>query len=171
MKVLETERLSFRKLTDDDGEFMLQLLNEPSFIANIADRGVRNVEQAQAYIANGPGASYVNNGFGMYAVELKDTGEMIGVCGLLKREGLDDPDIGYAYLPKYWGKGYASEAASAVIAHEKQTIGVKRVVAIVAPHNQPSINVLQKIGLRYDRMITLPRNDEEIMFFVPKDDI
>lgn len=149
---------------------MLQLLNEPSFIANIADRGVRTVEQAQAYIANGPGASYANNGFGMYAVTLKNSGEIIGVCGLIRREGLDDPDIGYAYLPRYWSKGYASEAASAVIAYERQTHGVRRVVAIVAPHNQASINVLQKIGLRYDRMITLPKNDEEIMFFVPKDE-
>jgi RimJ/RimL family protein N-acetyltransferase len=168
-KVLETESLILRHLTDGDGEFMLKLLNEPSFIANIADRGVRTVEQAQQYVANGPGASYVNNGFGLYAVELKNTSEIIGVCGLIKREGLDDPDIGYAYLPAYWSKGYAYEAASAVIDYEKKTLGLKRVVAIVSPHNKASIRVLEKAGLRYEGMITLPRDGDPVMFFVPEE--
>ncbi|HEY3474967.1 MAG TPA: GNAT family N-acetyltransferase, partial [Anaerolineales bacterium] len=114
MTILETERLLLRQLETDDASFILELLNEPSFIQNIGDRNVRTLEDACAYIVNGPVKSYERNGFGLYLVALKDTNESIGMCGLIRREGLEDVDIGYALFPKFWSKGYAAEAALAV---------------------------------------------------------
>src|SRR5690349_12434898 len=111
---IETARLCLRELTPDDGEFILRLLNEPSFIQNIGDRGVRTIEDARAYIVNGPIASYQKYGFGLLLVELKESGESIGICGLLKRDVLEDPDIGYALLPEFWSRGYAYESATAL---------------------------------------------------------
>src|SRR5579871_4161960 len=111
MRILETERLLIRHLTLDDAVFILELLNEPAFIRNIADRGVRSIEDAQGYIQNGPFASYSKNGFGLFAVELKATGIPIGICGLIRRDVLPDVDIGYALLERYWKNGYAYEAA------------------------------------------------------------
>ena len=109
MTVIETERLVLRHLSTEDAGFILELLNEPSFIRNIGDRGVRTIEGANTYILNGPVASYARNGFGLYLVKLKETDESIGMCGLIKRDTLDDVDIGYALLPRFWSKGYAVE--------------------------------------------------------------
>jgi RimJ/RimL family protein N-acetyltransferase len=168
MRILETERLIIRHLTQDDGEFILELLNEPGFIQNIADRGVRTIEDAQAYIRDGPAASYANNGFGLFAVELKETGVPIGMCGLIRRDVLPDVDIGYALLERYWNKGYAYEAAAAVLNYGYKTIGLKRIVAITAPDNDASAKVLEKIGLQFDRIIDLPDHGGESKLFVPK---
>jgi len=168
MRILETERLIIRHLTQEDGEFILELLNEPGFIQNIADRGVRTIEDAQAYIQDGPGASYAKNGFGLFAVELKETGIPIGMCGLIRRDVLPDVDIGYALLERYWNKGYAYEAAAAVLNYGYQAIGLKRIVAITAPHNDASAKVLEKIGLQFDRIIDLPGHGGESKLFVPK---
>ncbi len=110
--VLETHRLRLRRLSVDDAGFILRLLNEPSFIQNIGDRNVRTIEEARAYILNGPVASYETHGFGLWMVETKDAGTHIGICGLLKREVLEDVDIGYALLPEFWSRGYALESAS-----------------------------------------------------------
>jgi RimJ/RimL family protein N-acetyltransferase len=168
MKVLETERLIIRHLTPEDGEFILELLNESSFIRNIADRGVRTVEDAQAYIQNGPAESYAKNGFGLFAVELKQTGLPIGMCGLIRRDVLPDVDIGYALLERYWNKGYAQEAAAAVLNYGYKTIGLKRIVAITALDNDASANVLEKIGLQFDSIVDLPGHGGESKLFVPK---
>jgi RimJ/RimL family protein N-acetyltransferase len=165
LKILETERLTLRQLSTDDAEFMLALLNEPSFIQNIGDRGVRTLAEASSYILNGPVASYTQNGFGLYLVVLKKTNESIGMCGLVKRDGLDDIDIGYAFLPKFWSKGYAVESALAVKAYAKNTIGLHRIVAITDPSNEGSIRVLEKIGLRFERMIKLSDDDIELNLF------
>ena len=115
MTVLETERLSLRQFTVDDAQFILTLLNEPSFLRYIGDKQVRNLEDARQYILNGPVASYERNGFGLYLVELKESYTPIGMCGFLKREELPDPDIGFAFLPEFWSKGFAFEAAAAVL--------------------------------------------------------
>jgi RimJ/RimL family protein N-acetyltransferase len=163
--VLETERLSLRQLTNDDSLFILELLNEPSFIQNIGDRNVRTIEDARAYILNGPVTSYEKNGFGLYLVVLKETNDSIGMCGLIKRDGLEDVDIGYALLPKFWSKGYAVEAARAVKEYAKDVIGLKRLVAIVDPANEGSIRVLEKIGLRYETMIRLSADDIDLKLF------
>jgi RimJ/RimL family protein N-acetyltransferase len=110
-------------------------------------------------------ASYERFGFGLYAVELKETGELIGMCGLLKRDSLTDPDIGFAFLPKFWKKGYAFESAAAVIRYGTHVLGVKRVLAITLPENAGSIRVLEKIGLRFERMIKMAEDEPELKLF------
>lgn len=167
MKILETERLLLRHLSNDDAEFMLELLNDPSFIQNIGDRRIRSLEGARVYIKNGPVASYAQHGFGLYLVELKETGEPIGICGLIRREKLEDVDIGYAFLPRFWSKGYAFESAQAVKEYARAVIGLKRIVAITDPNNTGSIRVLEKIGMKFEKMVKLSDDDIELkLFFV-----
>jgi ribosomal-protein-alanine N-acetyltransferase len=165
MKILETDRLLIRQLTVDDANFILELLNDPSFIQNIGDRNVRTVEDAKAYVLNGPVASYAKNGFGLSLVILKATGESIGMCGLIKRDVFEDVDIGYAYLPRYWTKGYAIEAALAMKSYAKETVRLNRLVAIVDPANTGSIRVLEKLGMKFEKMIRLSQDDIELKFF------
>ncbi|HEX6746560.1 MAG TPA: GNAT family N-acetyltransferase [Longimicrobium sp.] len=153
MIVVETERLRLRHFIADDAEFVLRLLNEPSFLQNIGDRGVRSVDDAVRYLENGPIASYARHGHGLNAVMLKETGERIGMCGLLKREQYDDVDVGYAFLPEFWGKGYAVEAASAVLEHGRRTLGLTRAIALVSPGNAGSVRVLEKLGFAFSRTV------------------
>ncbi len=149
--VTETQRLQLHRFDANDAAFVLQLVNEPSWLEFIGDKGVRTLDDARAYIANGPVAMYASHGHGLYRVELKSTGEVIGMCGLIKRDTLPDVDIGYAFLPAHWGKGYAEEATRATLAHARDALDMPRVVAIVTPTNAPSIRLLEKIGLRYER--------------------
>jgi len=165
MKILETDRLILRQFSTEDAEFILELVNEPSFIQNIGDRGVRTLEDARAYILRVAISSYEKNGFGLYLVELKEAGQAIGMCGLIKRDGLEDVDIGYAFLPKFWSKGYAREAALAVKDYARDAVGLKRLVAITDPENQGSIRVLENIGLKYEKMIRLSEDDIELKLF------
>jgi RimJ/RimL family protein N-acetyltransferase len=165
MKVLETDRLILRHLTTDDAEFILQLLNEPSWLRFIGDKGVRNLEDARAYILKGPVEMYSRMGFGLYLVELKEEGLAIGMCGLIKRDSLKDVDIGFAFLPKYWGKGYAFEAASAVMAYGRNVLGLKRIVAITSVDNDSSAKLLEKLGLRFEEMVKLSGESEEVKLF------
>lgn len=167
MNVLETDRLTIRKLNVEDALFVFRLVNEPAFLRFIGDRGVRTLDDARKYILDGPTDSYNRFGFGLYLVELKENGTPIGMCGLLKRESLEDVDIGYAYLPEFWGKGYASEAAAAMMAFGKSAFGLERIVAVVSKENYDSIKVLEKIGLQFERMIQLYEGDEEIKLFTP----
>jgi RimJ/RimL family protein N-acetyltransferase len=163
--MLDTERLTLRRFSVDDAAFIRELLNDPSFVRNIGDKGVRSDEDAAAYIQNGPIASYERFGFGLYAVELKDTGELIGMCGLLKRDSLTDPDIGFAFLPKFWAKGYALESAAAVISYGKNVLGLERMLAITKSDNIGSIRVLEKIGLRFERMIKMSEDEPKLKLF------
>lgn len=167
MIVLETQRLILRRLTTDDAEFIFGLVNEPSFIRNIGDKGVRTLEDARQYLLNSPIESYRRHGFGLFRVDLKEGGTPIGMCGLLKRDTLEDVDIGFAFFPRYWSKGYASEAAAAVMEHGRKTLGIARIVGVVSPDNQGSINVLQKLGLKFERMVRLAPSDIEIKLFSP----
>src|SRR4051812_17360996 len=128
MRVLETERLILRRFTVDDAEFVLTLLNEPSFLRYIGDKKVRNLEDARQYILNGPVASNERNGFGLNVVELKEQRTRIGMCGLLKRDELPEPDIGFALLPRFWNKGLAREAATAILNHAHETLKLERVL-------------------------------------------
>jgi RimJ/RimL family protein N-acetyltransferase len=164
--ILETERLSIRHLSTNDAPFILELLNDPSFIQNIGDRSVRTIKDAESYILKGPVASYEKNGFGLNLVILKETGESIGTCGLIKRDTLDDVDIGYAFLPKFWSMGYAVESAFAVLQYGLMVHGLKRIVGITLPENKGSVRVLEKIGLKFEKMVKLAGDDEELMLFV-----
>jgi [ribosomal protein S5]-alanine N-acetyltransferase len=150
MYLFETARLRFDYVTLDDAAFALELLNEPVYIQNIADKGVRDIAGAEAYLRDGAIASYAKHGHGLYKVTLKETGEPIGMCGLIRREILEDPDLGYAYLQRHHGNGYASEAGAAVLEHGRRQMHIGRIVAITTPQNTGSIRVLEKLGFHYD---------------------
>ena len=163
--LLETERLTLRELTEGDADFMVGLMNEASYVRFIGDRGVRTAADARAYLLKGPMASYRRFGFGMYLVALKTENTPIGVCGLIKRDTLDDVDIGFAFLPEFRTQGYALESATAVMRYGKDTVGLTRVVAIVTPDNDRSIGLLSKLGLRFERMITWPEDGTELKLY------
>lgn len=163
--VLETPRLVLRRLTVDDAPFMLTLLNEPSFFANIGDKGVRTLDQARQFLLDSHIASYERNGYGHYRVDVKETGEPIGTCGLINREALKAIDVGFAYLPAYWSKGYATEAALAVMDYGRRQLGVQKIVAIVSPHNSGSIRVLEKLGLRFEKPVQMAAGGETIHLY------
>ena len=165
MKVLETERLSLRWLATDDAAFILGLLNEPSWLQFIGDRGVRTVDDARNYILNGPVEMYARLGFGLYMVELKEDSSPMGLCGLIKRDFLEDVDVGFAFLPRYWGQGYAYEAAAAVLAYGQEVVGLKRIVAITALDNHRSARLLEKLGLRFERLVGYPGEDQAVRLF------
>lgn len=165
LSVLETERLSLRLMSADDAVFILQLLNEPSWLHFIGDRGVRTLADAQDYILNSIVEMYSRLGFGFYVVELRDDKTPIGLCGLVKREFLEDVDIGYALLPTYWGKGYAFEAALAVMAYGAGELGLQRIMAIASANNQRSMRLLEKLGLQFEREMISPINNERVMLF------
>lgn len=163
--VFETERLVLRRFTTGDTAFIVRLLNEPSFIENIADRGVRTDDDARAYLLDGPLASYEKNGFGLWLVLERATGEAIGMCGLIRRDVLDDVDVGYAFLPEHWGKGYAAEAVEGTLRHGVERCGLARIVAVVNPGNERSISLLRKLGFTYERMVRLDPADIETKLF------
>lgn len=163
--LLETSRLELRRLSEDDAPFILALLNEPSFIRNIGDRGVRTIDAARGYIAQGPMASYARFGFGLYLVEVTAPRTSIGICGVLKRDELPDADIGFAYLPAYWSQGYAREAAEAVKAYARDTLALPRLLAIVSPANDSSIRLLEKLGFRFTSLTRLTPEAEELKLF------
>ncbi len=165
MKVLETNRVILRWISPDDAEFILGLLNEPSWLRFIGDRGVRTLEDARGYILKGPVEMYARYGFGLYVVELKENGSPIGICGLIKRDFLDDVDVGFAFLPHYWQQGYGYESASAVIAYGTGVIGLKRIVAITALDNHSSARLLEKLGLRFEQMISYPDDGADVRLF------
>lgn len=168
MLVCETPRLRVRRLeAERDAPFILALVNEPSWLRNIGDRGVRNLDDARAYIVNGPLASYAKHGFGLFRVELHESGEPIGMCGLLKRDWLADVDVGFAFFPAFWGKGYALESAVGVIDWARAACGVTRVAGIVRPDNRASIRVLEKLGMRFERIITSPEGQASGLYTPP----
>lgn len=162
MTVLQTERLILRYLQQTDAPFMVQLLNDPSWIKYIGDRGVRTIEQAEAYLQAGPMASYAQHGFGLYLVE-RD-GVPMGMCGLVKRDQLTDVDVGFAFLPQFTGQGYAYEAATAVIHHAQTHLNLSRLVAITASENGRSQRLLQKLGFQFEKMVDWSA-EEQVMLF------
>jgi RimJ/RimL family protein N-acetyltransferase len=166
MNILETERLALRELAPGDEAFILELLGEPAFLKNIGDRGVRSLEDASGYIASSAIASYRKNGFGMYRVALKESDVAAGICGLVKREGLDGPDLGFAFLERFWNRGYASEAAAAILVHARHKLSLGRVLAITALENRGSMRVLEKLGFRFDGITKLPGHAAESRLFV-----
>ena len=155
----KTERLTLSPPTPDDAPFVLELLNDPGWIANIGDRGVRTLDEARAYIAD----RFMKS---LWLVVRDASGEPVGMCGIVEgREGLDSPDIGYAYLARHSGKGYATEAARVVLKHAREVLGLKKIAAITSPDNTASQRVLEKIGLKFVQMINLPGHAEASAYF------
>lgn len=165
MKILETDRLILRRLERADAEFIFTLVNDPAWLRYIGDRGVRTLADAIDYILQGPVQSYERYGFGLFLTALKAGGTPIGICGLLKRETLPEADLGFAFLPQFWGNGYAHESAAAVLSWGKKTFQLERILAITAPENHPSIKVLKKLGFQFEALIRLTAAAPEVMLF------
>ena len=162
---LHTARLVLRQLNAGDAPFILRLLNDPAWLQYIGDRGIRSAEDALRYIETGPVSMYDRYGVGLYHVRLAADGQPVGVCGLLKRETLEDVDLGYALLPEFRGQGYAREAAAAVLSHGRRVLALKRIVAIVLRHNVPSRRLLDSLGFVPERPIRLADDQEELLLY------
>lgn len=165
MIVLETERLTLRHAVLDDAVFILRLLNEPSFIRFIGDRGVRTLDDAERYIAERLVGSYERHGYGLYVVERREEPGPIGICGLVKRDALPDADIGFAFLPEFWSAGYAYESAAAVKQHALGVLGMSRLLAITNDDNVASIRLVEKLGLAYVQMLELSPGEAAVRLF------
>ena len=165
MKILETERLILREAVETDDSFILDLLNQPSFIKNIGDRNVRTLEQARDVIENKYRQSYRDFGYGLYIVELKKIEMPIGFCGFVKREFLPDADIGFAFLPHFERKGFAFESADAVMKYGREVLKLKRILAITTQNNHSSIKLLGKLGFEFERLIKPPYEASELKLF------
>jgi len=163
--LMETDRLRLRAVTVEDSALMLAVWNDPAFIRNVSDRGIRTDEQAREAIESGATKLFEDYGYGPYCMSLKSDGSMIGICGLFKRENLEDPDIGFAVLPDYCGKGFAGEAADAVVSYARHELKLSVLTAIVSPTNEASIGLIKKLGLKYERMVTMPGDDEAICLY------
>jgi RimJ/RimL family protein N-acetyltransferase len=161
----ETPRLSLRRLDEGDAGFMCALLNDEAFLRYIGDRGVRTPGEAARYITDGPVASYDRHGFGLYLVALRDSGEPIGICGPLRRDSLPDADLGFALLPQFRSQGYALEAAAAVVAHARDTLGLPRLLAIASQDNVASIALLSKLGFRFEGPARLSDGEPELNLY------
>ncbi len=162
---METDRLILRLITKNDAPFILKLLNDESWLRFIGDKGVKTIEDAEHYILTGPIDMYEKLGFGLYIVELKENSTPIGMCGLIKRITLEDIDIGFALLSEYQSNGYAYEAAAATLVYGNQQLGLKRIVAITTINNTTSSALLKKLGMTYERNLTLPHQAEDLKYF------
>lgn len=165
MVIAETPRLKIRHFTAADTQFTLQLLNEPSFINNIADREVRNERDALNYLVNGPIKSYRQHGYGLFLVEGCTDGQAMGICGLIYRQALQETDIGFAFLPKFCRQGYATEAAKAVIHYGYNQLNLSRIIGLTHAANVKSINLLSKLGLQYEKTVQLESSPRQVMLF------
>ncbi|MFT5285051.1 MAG: RimJ/RimL family protein N-acetyltransferase [Planctomycetota bacterium] len=165
MIITETDRLRLRWATRDDAAFIFKLVTEPAWGEHIGKSKVATIEQAAGYIERALIAMYEEAGFGLYLVELKQTGEALGICGLIRRETLEDVDLGFALLEEHWGKGYAFEAGRATLDVARMQFDLKRVVAITSLTNQPSIALLEKLGFNFEKKIQFNPDDAELMLF------
>lgn len=165
MEILKTERLRLRTINEDDAGFYLELLNDPDFIEHIGDRGLRTIEDARRHIADGPVAMQSARGHSLYLVEPLDGGAPLGLSGLIKRDVLEHVDIGYAFLPRARGKGYAFEAARGVVGHAAG-LGIRRLAAITNPANHASIQLLTRLGMRFERLATLAPDQDAVNLYL-----
>lgn len=165
MQVLQTARLTVRHFERADAPFILELLNEPSWVQFIGDKGIKTLADAERYIQDVLVAMYARLDFGLYLVQLKASGESLGMCGLVKRASLEDVDLGFAFLPRFWGHGYAYESSAAVMSHAKMSFGLDRLVAITLPTNQAASTLLRKLGFNFERMFTATASGEELTLY------
>lgn len=148
--ICESDRLLLRLTRRDDAVFLLRIVNQASWIRHIGDRKVHTLEDAERYVDTRMLEPIRQHGFGMYVIELKATGEAVGLCGLVKRDALPDPDLGFALLDEHAGRGYALEAATAMLRHARDTLKMPRLLAITTPANARSGNLLEKLGFRLE---------------------
>jgi RimJ/RimL family protein N-acetyltransferase len=160
-----TERLRLDRMTEDDAGLALAIWNDPAFIRHVTDRGIRTLDEARDAMREGMLKLWAEHGYGPYRISLRDEEEAMGLCGLFKRENLEDPDIGYSMLPDFCGKGYATEAARAVAAHARDHMNLARIIAIVSPDNPRSIRLLEKLGMSPEGTVRMPDEDEDILLY------
>lgn len=165
MTILVTERLTLSRLSYDDRAFIVELVNEPSFIHYIGDKNVSTEDDARRYLREGPIGSYEKFGYGLFLVSLKDAACPAGICGLVKRPEFDDPDIGFAFLKRYCGQGYALESAKAVLQYGFSELGLTRIIAMADADNGRSVGLLAKLDLKFERMVRMPGDDHDINLY------
>ena len=165
MNILQTERLLLSRLSYADCEFIVELLNEPSFKRYIGDKKVRSHEDAKEYLRNGPVGSYERHGFGMFLVRDRIDSTPMGMCGLVKREEFDAPDVGFAFLQRFWAKGYAVESAIAVLEYGKNVLQLPRIIAMVDPDNGASVRLVAKLGMTFETMVRMPEESQDIKMY------
>ena len=165
MALIETERLQMRRLTRDDADLLLAVWNDPTFIRFVGDRGIRTITEAVAGFEEGPLKLYEEYGYGPFRVALKASDTPIGICGLFRRDWLDEPDIGFGLLPEFCGHGYGFESAEAVVKHARSELRLPRLAAIVSPDNKASIALLEKLGLQFERMATTGEDEHEVRVY------
>jgi len=163
--ILETERLRLFELTVEDAGFVFRLVGDPDFRTHIGDKGIRTLDDARRFLGTGPWTNQPRPGYGQFRVELKDTGESAGICGLLYRERLDASDVGFALLPAFRGRGFAFEAAAATMAYGRKTLGIERIVALTSHENLPSIRLLEKLGMRFEKTVHMSDSDPGTALF------
>jgi RimJ/RimL family protein N-acetyltransferase len=165
VSVAQTVRLILRELLPSDSQFYCRLLNEPSWLEFIGDRGVRTPEDADRYIRGTIAETYEKLGFGMYLVESRADGRPMGVCGLVRRPSLPGPDFGVALLPEFWRQDYAFEAGTAVLEFAARVMRESRLLAIATPNNVRSIRLLERLGFAFDGVVRLPPSDEQLRLY------
>jgi len=163
--IAETKRLIISKFTIEDAPFFLELVNTPHWLKYIGDRNIKTVLQAEQRISSGHIKSYETHGFGFYKLNLKRNNKPIGTCGLIKRDSLEHVDVGFAFLPDYEGKGYGFESSKAILKMAKEEFKLERLLAITLPTNEPSIKLLEKLGLSFQKMVKPFDDDEELMLY------
>lgn len=163
--ILETDRLRLREFVHEDAGFIIELVNTPGWIENIGERNIHTDEEAVRYLNNGPMKSYAQHGFGLYLVETKENDCPIGMCGILKRDNLEMPDIGFAFLPQFMGQGYAFEIANATLTHAKEKLGIPIMQAITLAKNSRSIKLLEKLGLTFQKVVHVKETNEDLLLF------
>ena len=163
--IIETERLKLREFNSADGEMIFELLNSPGWLKYIGTRSIETTDDAINYIETKLRKGYKESGFGFYLVELKSTGEKIGMSGLVKRDGLDNVDVGFALLPQFENKGYAYESTAAVMKFAKEQLKLSKLAAITVPYNTPSIKLLEKLGMKFDKKINIPGDPEDLLLY------
>jgi len=169
MIILETKRLQIREFEKSDANFILELVNEPAWLKYIGDKNVHDLDDARNFIENKLRTGYVKNGFGLFLARLKDTKEPVGMSGLVNRTGLNDIDIGFSFLARHRRKGYVYESSKAMLTYAKNILKIDRVVAITHIDNTASKNLLEKLGLTFDRIIELSEDGkDQCKLFVPK---
>ena len=165
MNILNTKRLKLSRVSEVDAPFIFKLVNTPTWIKYIGDRGVETLDDAKKYILDGPVRSYREFGFGLFLMKLKNDDIPIGMCGLLKRKSLPDVDIGFAILPEYEKRGFTYEASSAVMDYAKNEVGLDRIIAITTNENKISIHLLEKLGLKFEEKLIVDEFKEEMLLY------
>jgi RimJ/RimL family protein N-acetyltransferase len=163
--IIQTERLNLREFTFDDTAFIIELVNSPGWLKFIGNRNIKTESDARVYLENGPMKSYIENGFGLSMVERKEDGKKIGMCGIIKRDTLENPDIGFAFLPEYSGQGYAFEIADATMNYAKEKLGIEKISAITVAGNERSVKLLEKIGMKFEKVILFGDKSEELLLY------